>query len=316
MKVLVTGGAGFIGSHVVDVLLEAGHTVSVVDNLWERGGGKMENVNPQASFYRVDIRDAELADVFEKEQPEVVCHLAAQHSVKISTQDPVHDAQVNIVGLLNLLQCCARFSTRKIVFASSGATYGTVRTMPIDENTPQHPVSPYGITKMATEHYLRFWKDMYGLNWTSLRYGNVYGPRQDPAGEAGVIAIFAARILADEPVRIDWDGEQQKDYVYVRDIARANLLSLNRGDNQVFCIATGKGTSVNALYQRLVKMTGKEVKVIRASKRPGDIYLSYFDCTKAREQLGWGPQVGLEEGLRLTVEYFRQQVGKLPVPNG
>ncbi len=309
MKVLVTGGAGFIGSHVVDVLLQAGHAVAIVDNLWDRGGGRMENVNPRASFYQVDVRDADLGNVFERERPEAVCHLAAQHSVKISSEDPVHDAEVNILGLLNLLQCCTRFGARKVVFASSGATYGTVDRMPIDERTPQHPESPYGITKTATEYYLRFWQEMYGLEFTALRYGNVYGPRQDPTGEAGVIAIFARRILLGDPVRIDWDGKQQKDYVYVRDVARANLLALTQGDGEAFCIATGKGSSVNELYQKLSDIIGKQVEIIRAPKRPGDIYQSYFDCRKAKALLGWEAQVSLKEGLRLTAEYF---VSSLP----
>jgi UDP-glucose 4-epimerase len=307
MKVLVTGGAGFIGSHVVDVLLEAGHEVSIVDNLWEHGGGRMENVNPQARFHQTDVRDAALAEVFEKEQPEAVCHLAAQHSVKISTDDPAHDAQVNVLGLINLLQCCTRFGTRKVVFSSSGATYGTVDKMPIDEQTPQHPQSPYGITKLASEHYLRYWKDMYGLDFTSLRYGNVYGPRQDPAGEAGVIAIFAHAILMGGPVRIDWDGEQQKDYVYVHDIARSNLLALMRGGGEAFCIATGQGTSVNALYRGLADVAGYDVEIVHAPKRPGDIYLSYFDCRKAEKQLGWKPEIDLQKGLRLTMDYFRSR---------
>lgn len=304
MKVLVTGGAGFIGSHVVDILLEAGHDVCIVDNLWERGGGRLENVNPRARFYQVDIRDAVLAEVFERERPEAICHLAAQHSVKISTDDPKHDAQVNILGLINLLQCATRFGARKVVFSSSSATYGTVERMPIDEETPQRPESPYGITKLASEHYLRFWRGTYGLEFTSLRYGNVYGPRQDPTGEAGVIAIFAYAILRGQPVRIDWDGEQQKDYVYVRDVARANLLALTRGDGEAFCIGTGRGTSVNALYQKLTAIVGREVPIVRAPKRPGDIYLSYFNCRKAKELLGWQPDVDLESGLRLTVDYF------------
>jgi UDP-glucose 4-epimerase len=313
MQVLVTGGAGFIGSHVVDVLIEAGHRVSVVDNLWEHGGGRMENVNPQATFYRMDVRDAALAEVFEAERPEIICHLAAQHSVKISTDDPAHDAQVNILGLINLLQCATRFGTRKVVFSSSGATYGTVDSMPVDEDTPQHPQSPYGITKMASEYYLRFWKEMHGLDFTSLRYGNVYGPRQDPTGEAGVIAIFARAILLGQPVRIDWDGEQQKDYVYVGDVARANLLALTQGGDEAYCIATGKGTSVNALYRHLVDLIGHKAEIVQAPKRPGDIYLTYFDCRKAEELLDWKAETALEEGLRLTVEYFKATLTS-PIP--
>jgi UDP-glucose 4-epimerase len=306
MKVLVTGGAGFIGSHVVDTLLEAGHRVSIVDSLWERGGGRLENVNRQARFYQIDIRSPALADVLDDERPEAICHLAAQHSVKISTDDPMHDAQVNSLGLINLLQCATRFGIRKVVFSSSGATYGTVDKMPIDENTPQHPESPYAITKLSSEHYLRFWKEMHGLDFTALRYGNVYGPRQDPTGEAGVIAIFARAILLGQPVRIDWDGEQQKDYVYVRDVARANLLALADGSGQAFCIATGRGVSVNALYRGLANIIGHEVEIVQAPKRSGDIYLSYFDCRKAEEQLGWKAETGLEEGLNLTVDYFRR----------
>ena len=305
MRILVTGGAGFIGSHVVDILVAEGHQVSTVDNLWELGGGRMKHVNPQAQFYKVDVRDAALVDIFEQERPEAVCHLAAQHSVKISGDDPVHDAQVNVLGLVNLLQCCTRFGTRKVVFSSSGAIYGTVDEMPINENTPQRPQSPYGITKMASEYYLRFWREAHGLDFTSLRYGNVYGPRQDPTGEAGVIAIFAHAILRGEPVRIDWDGEQQKDYVYVRDVARSNLLALTGGSGEPFCIATGRGTSVNALYRGLAGIIGHEVEIVHAPKRPGDVYLSYFDCRKAEEQIGWKAEVDLEEGLHLTVDYFR-----------
>ena len=308
MKVLVTGGAGFIGSHVVDILLDAGHQVAIVDNLWEKGGGRMENVNPKAAFYKVDVRDAALAEVFDKERPQAICHLAANHSVKISTDDPVHDAQVNILGLINLLQCAEHFGARKVIFSSSGATYGTVEKMPINEVTPRNPESPYGITKMASEFYLRFWKELHGLDFTALRYGNVYGPRQDPTGEAGVIAIFARQILLGIPVRIDWDGEQQKDYVYVRDVARANLLALTKGSGEAFLIGTGFGTSVNALYRGLADIIGHEVEVVHAPKRPGDIYMTYFDCTKAKEQLGWSAETGLEEGLSFTVEFFKKSV--------
>jgi UDP-glucose 4-epimerase len=310
MKILVTGGAGFIGSHVVDTLLEAGHDVSIVDNLWARGGGRLQNVAPQARFYQVDVRSPALAHVLDEVRPEIVCHLAAQHSVAISTEDPIHDAQVNSLGLINLLQAATHFGVRKVVFSSSGATYGTVEAdkMPIDENTPQHPESPYAITKLSGEHYLRFWKGMHGLDFTALRYGNVYGPRQDPAGEAGVIAIFSRAVLLGQPVRIDWDGEQQRDFVYVGDVARANLLALEKGSGEAFCIGTGHGASVNALYRGLVDIVGHEVEIVRAPKRPGDIYLSYFDCRKAEAQLGWKAETSLEDGLRLTVDYFRARV--------
>ena len=309
MKVLVTGGAGFIGSHVVDALIEAGHGVIIVDNLWEHGGGKAENVNPQARFHRMDIRDPPLKSVFEEERPEAICHLAAQHSVKISTDDPVHDANVNILGLINILQNATRSGVRKVIFSSSGATYGTVEKMPVDETTIQRPESPYGITKMASESYLRFWKQLHGLDFTILRYGNVYGPRQDPMGEAGVIAIFARQILRNESVRIDWDCDQQKDYVYVEDVARANLFALTAGDGEVYCIASGQGTSVNTLYKSLADEIGHDVEIRRAPKRPGDIYLTYFDCSKAEREIGWKAEVGMEEGIRMTVNSFKENLG-------
>lgn len=311
MNILVTGGAGFIGSHVVDILIETGHRVSIVDNLWERGGGKLENLNPQAAFYKIDICDAALSEVFRKERPEVIYHLAAQPSVKTSTEDPALDANINILGLINVLQNATKFGVRKIIFSSSGASYGTIEKMPVDENTTQRPESPYGIAKTASEFYIRFWKNMYGLEFTILRYGNVYGPRQDPMGETGVIAIFSQQIINNEPIRIDWDGEQKKDYVYVEDVARANLLALNAGDGEVYCIAYGRGTSVNALYQSLVNEIGHGVEIRWAPKRPGDIYLSYFDCSKAHRELNWEPRVGFEEGLRLTVNCFKDSLVSL-----
>jgi len=226
MRILVTGGAGFIGSHIVDQYIAAGHEVAIVDNLWEEGGGKEANINPQARFFHTDITDETAMErVFNEIRPEVVNHQAAQPSVAISTRDPRLDARVNVLGLLNVLTNCTRVGTRKFIFASSGASYGTSDLQPVDEETPQRPESPYGITKMVAEHYLRYWHEANGLNYTALRYGNVYGPRQDPNGEAGVIAIFARHMLAHEPVRIDWDGEQQKDYVYVGDVAHASLLA-------------------------------------------------------------------------------------------
>ena len=318
MRILVTGGAGFIGSHIVDHYIAAGHDVAIVDNLWEGGGGKEANINPKARLYLADItEEASLERIFNEVRPQVLNHQAAQARVANSTSNPQLDARVNVLGLLNVMTNCARVGTRKIIFASSGATYGTPERLPVDEETPQRPESPYGITKMVAEHYLRYWHVATGLRYTAFRYGNVYGPRQDPNGEAGVIAIFANHFLAHEPVRIDWDGEQQKDYVYVGDVAYANLLALEHGDmagaspattilrNDIFCLGTGKGTSVNELYRILAKIIGYPVEIVHAPKRPGDIYLTYFDCSKAERLLGWKPEMSLEEGIKATVEFFR-----------
>ncbi|MHB8599966.1 MAG: SDR family NAD(P)-dependent oxidoreductase [Ktedonobacteraceae bacterium] len=306
MRILVTGGAGFIGSHIVDQSIAAGHEVAIVDNLWEEGGGKTENLNPKARFFKADITDEDAINrVFDEVRPEIVSHQAAQHSVSVSTKYPKLDARVNVLGLLNVLTNCTRVGAHKIVFASSGATYGTPVRLPIDEDVPQHPESPYGITKMVTEYYLRYWQEAHGLIYTALRYGNVYGPRQDPNGEAGVIAIFAKRFLNHESVRIDWDGEQQKDYVFVGDVARANVLALTGGDNNIFCIGTGKGTSVNEIYHELATITDFKPEIVRAPKRAGDIHLAYFNCAKAAQLLGWKPKVNMEEGIRATVDFFR-----------
>ncbi|HZR44283.1 MAG TPA: GDP-mannose 4,6-dehydratase [Ktedonobacteraceae bacterium] len=306
MRILVTGGAGFIGSHIVDQYIAAGHDVAIVDNLWSEGGGKLSNLNPKARFFKEDITDeAALARIFDEIRPEIVSHQAAQHSVAISTKDPKLDARVNVLGLLNVLTNCTRVGTHKIIFASSGATYGTPARLPLNEEVEQHPESPYGITKMVAEHYLRYWQEANGLNYTALRYGNVYGPRQDPSGEAGVIAIFAKRFLTHQPVRIDWDGEQSKDYVYVEDVAHANLLALNHGDHQIFCIGTGHAISVNEIYRTLARITNYEPEITRASKRPGDIYRAYFDYSKAHRILGWQPQTPFEKGVEATVASFR-----------
>ncbi len=306
MRILVTGGAGFIGSHVVDLYVNAGHEVSVVDSLWREGGGRPTNLNGKARFFQGDITDqAELQRIFAEVKPELVNHHAAQHSVALSTANPTMDAQVNVLGLINVLTNCAKVGTRKVIFASSGATYGTPARLPVDEEVVQRPESPYGITKMVAEYYLRYWHDAHKLNYTALRYGNVYGPRQDPGGEAGVIAIFAKRFLKHEPVRIDWDGEQKKDYVYVGDVARANLLALDRGDNDIFCIGTGEGTSVNKIYETLAQEVGFKPEIQRAPKRSGDIYLTYFNCSKADRMLKWKAQASLQDGIKYTVDFFR-----------
>jgi UDP-glucose 4-epimerase len=305
MRILVTGGAGFIGSHVVDALIGAGHEVAIVDSFWSHGGGRRANVNPKAQLFEVDIRDAGLADVFTKFRPEIVSHHAAQHSVAISTQEPLYDADVNVKGLLNVLTQAAQQQVSKVIFASSAATYGTPQHLPIDEQHPQLPESPYGITKMIAEHYLRYFATGPGLRYTALRYGNVYGPRQDPNGEAGVIAIFSGRILKGEPIRVDWDGEQQKDYVFVGDVARANLLAVESGDNEIINIGTGIGTSVNALHKSIAVAAGRDVEVVKAPKRPGDVYRCVFAIERAKAVLGWEPRTQLAEGIAKTVAYFR-----------
>jgi UDP-glucose 4-epimerase len=308
MKALVTGGAGFIGSHIVDALVDAGHSVCVVDNLWVKGGGKVENVNGVARFYETDIRDAvSLFDVFEAERPDIIYHEAAQHSVKISTQDPSLDAQVNILGLLNVLHACVAFDAKKIVFASSGAIHGPVKAMPIDEDTPQCPSCPYGITKMATEHYLRYWNEQHGLKYTVFRYANVYGPRQDATGEAGVIAIFTKRMIRGETITIKWDGEQTRDFVYVGDIAAANLMALSSGENETYCLGSGIGTSINSVYKKLATLTGVTMEPDRAPKTPGDQRHSRMDAGKARAELGWAPSIALAVGLQKTLDYFKSQ---------
>lgn len=307
MRIIVTGGAGFIGSHILDAYLEAGHDVLVVDSLWEHGGGRRVNVPSGVSLVHMDIRDEAIARIFADFKPDVVNHHAAQHSVAISMRDPIYDAQVNVVGLLNVLEQAARSGARKVIFASSGATFGNPQHLPIDEKTPQHPTSPYGITKMVGEHYLRFYRDSKALDFTALRYGNVYGPRQDPNGEAGVIAIFIARFLARQAVRIDWDGEQTRDYVYVADVARANVAALDRGSGECYVIGTGVPTSVNQIYRTLVDISGFQAPIERAPQRPGDARSAQFDAALARSELGWSPTTPLADGIRATYDHFQRE---------
>jgi UDP-glucose 4-epimerase len=310
MRIVVTGGAGFIGSHVIDAYRAAGHDVLVIDSLWEHGGGRRANVPENVSLVHMDVRDEAIGRVFADFAPEVVSHHAAQHSVAISVRDPLYDSQINVIGLLNVLECAQKSGVRKVVFASSGATFGTPEGLPIADDTPQHPSSPYGITKMVGEHYLRFYKASRGLDFTALRYGNVYGPRQDPNGEAGVISMFIGKFLAREPVRIDWDGDQTRDYVFVEDVARANLAALERGSGGCYVIGTGVRTSVNQIYRRLVEISGFEAPVIHAQQRPGDARDAQFDATRARLELGWTPSTDLPDGIRATYEYFERLSGR------
>lgn len=317
MKILLTGGAGFIGSHVADAYINQGHEVVIVDNL---STGRRENLNPQARFYEVDIRDFEaLEGIFQKERPEVVNHHAAQASVVISTEDPAEDARTNILGTLHLIELARRHGVRLFIYVSSGgAVYGEPRYLPCDEKHPVNPLSPYGVSKHAPEHYLYLYGLNYGLEYVILRYGNVYGPRQDPYGEAGVVAIFSERMLRDEPVYIYGDGEQHRDFVYVGDVVDFNLRVLDPSGlgslqdplGRVYNVGTGVGTTVNRIAAELASLTGYRRKPIYTDPRPGEVYRIHLDITKARRELGWEPRVPLREGLARTVEYYREELGR------
>ncbi|HHM24088.1 MAG TPA: SDR family oxidoreductase [Bacteroidetes bacterium] len=306
MTILVTGGAGFIGSNLVDAFLEKGHRVVVVDNLYM---GQMENLNPEAKFYLMDIRSPELAKVFELEKIDVICHQAAQMDVRKSVEDPLFDADVNVRGTLNLLQQAVKHGIQRVLFASTGgAVYGEQDYFPADEEHPTRPCSPYGITKLAVEKYLYYYHEVFGLEYTILRYANVYGPRQNPHGEAGVVAIFISRMLAGEQPIINGDGKQTRDFVYVGDVVRANLLALEKGVTDIFNVGTGIETDINTIFHEINKLIGKNFPEKHGPEKEGEQRRSVISYEKARRVLGWEPQVSLQEGLRRTVEYFREQM--------
>lgn len=304
MNVLVTGGAGFIGSHVVEGLIKEGFSPIVVDNL---STGKIENLNPKALFYQQDIEDEEMMErIFMLHKPVYVFHLAAQSSVSISVRNPVEDARTNILGTLVLLQKSVKYGVKKFIFSSTGgAIYGDNVNIPTSEEELPNPISPYGIAKLSVERYLDFFSKEYNLDYVSLRYSNVYGPRQDPYGEAGVVAIFTNKMLRGEKVTIFGDGEYIRDYIYVDDVVRANILAIEKGKNMVLNIGTGRGTTVNELFKMLKDIIGYTDEPVYAPPRKGDVRKSVLDCSKAKQILGWEPKVSLEEGLRRTVEYFK-----------
>jgi UDP-glucose 4-epimerase len=304
VRVLVTGGAGFIGSHIVDRLVEENHEVSVVDDL---STGKRKWVNPKARFYKADILSAKLERVFKKERPEIVDHHAAQINVRRSVKDPLFDAQVNILGLLNVLQLSVKYGIRRVLFASSGgAVYGEQQTFPATEEHAAHPLSPYGVNKLAGEHFLYYFRQNTGLATASLRYSNVYGPRQDPFGEAGVVAIFTQSLLRGESPLINGTGRQTRDFVFVEDVVDANMAVLHSGAEGVFNVGTGRETSVNDLCALLKRVTGIEVREQHGPEVAGEVPRSCLDASRLRKATDWVPKVSLEEGLQRTVDYFRQ----------
>jgi UDP-glucose 4-epimerase len=306
VKILVSGGAGFIGSHVTDAYVKAGHDVIVVDDL---STGHEHNLNPQAGFVRLDIRDrAGVAELMARERPEVLNHHAAQMDVRRSVADPVFDAQVNLIGLLNLLEEGRAHGLRRVLFASSGGTvYGEPEAVPVREEAPKEPLCPYGITKRGSELYLIYYAHLYGIGYAALRYANVYGPRQDPHGEAGVVAIFVGRLLRDEQPVINGTGEQSRDYVYVGDVARANLLALDSRFCGAVNIGTGVETTVRQLFALLCDATGVRKPEQFGPTKAGEQARSALDPSHAARTLGWTAEMPLAEGLARTVRYFREK---------
>ena len=305
MKILVTGGAGFIGSHVVDTYIANGYQVVVVDDL---STGRLSNLNSAATFYQMDIRSPELERVFEKERPDFVNHHAAQMDVRRSVADPLFDADVNIMGSINLLEQARKFEVKRFIYISSGgAVYGEPEYLPCDEKHPIQPICQYGASKYTVERYLYLYRHIYGLDYVVLRYGNVYGPRQNPHGEAGVVAIFTALMLSGQQVTINGDGEQQRDFVYVKDCANANLLALTCDKvNTVNNIGSGIGSSVNEIYWTLKAISGFDQEVYHGPAKLGETRRIYLDTTQAELNLGWRPTMRLQEGLAITVDYLQK----------
>lgn len=303
MRILVTGGAGFVGSHVVEAYVAAGHEVRVIDNL---STGRRVNVANGVQFYETDIHSNETARIFEDFKPDIVNHLAAQASVKLSTGDPVHDLAVNGGGTAKIAALSVLHGVKKMIYSSTGgALYGEPDFVPVTEDHPIKALSPYGTSKRVGEIYLDLYQRTQGLNYTILRYANAYGPRQDPHGEAGVCAIFTGLLLAGRECTIDGDGEQQKDYVYVGDIARANVLALEKGDGRALNIGTGRGISVNEIFSTLQKATGSTAPARHGPPRPGDVRNIWLDASLAKSVLGWEPQVSFAAGIQAAVDWLR-----------
>lgn len=305
MKILITGGAGFIASHIADAYIKLGHKVIVIDNL---STGRREFVNKKARFYKADIRArVEIERIIQSEQPEIINHHAAQISVRASVNDPLFDAQVNILGLLNLLEVGRKAKVAKIIFASSGgAIYGETNILPTPENfRPLQPLSPYGISKLTSEYYLNFYYQVYKIPYIALRYSNVYGPRQNPHGEAGVVAIFTRKLLHRETPTINGDGKQTRDYVYVGDVVEANKKALATSSFGAFNVGTGVETNVVELYESLKEIMKVDIKAKYDSARSGEQKRSCLDAKLAKKELGWQAKINFSEGLEKTVKYFR-----------
>ena len=309
MNILITGGAGFIGSNIADAYCEAGHRVVIVDDL---STGSIDNVNPKAKFSKIDIRSPEIENLFKENKFEIINHHAAQMDVRKSVADPKFDASVNVLGMLNVLEFGLKYGVKKVIFSSTGgAIYGEQDYFPADEQHPLRPLSPYGITKLATEKYLYYYQAVHGIRHVILRYANIYGPRQNPHGEAGVIAIFADKMLRGGAPVINGDGKQTRDYVYVSDVVRANLLALSPSYTGIFNIGTGIENDVNTLFRLIKKFSGAACEEKHGEAKIGEQVRSVIDHSKAKKVLGWEPTVTLEDGLKKTVEFFKGKLGKV-----
>ncbi len=303
MNVLVTGGAGFIGSNLADALIDDGHNVTIIDNLLT---GKRSNLPSKAKFYELDIASAEIDKIFEKGKFQIMFHLAAQMDVRKSVADPAFDAEINILGGINLLQAAVKYKVGKVIFSSTGgAIYGEQEEFPASENHAANPVSPYGVTKLAFEKYLFFYNFQHGLSYVSLRYANVYGPRQNSEGEAGVVAIFCKKLLSGEKAIINGDGLQTRDFVYVDDVVQANLLAMNFGSSMAFNVGTGIETDINTIFEKIKGCAGSSQERINLAPKPGEQRRSCISYEKIRRYMGWSPSVNLDQGIERTVAYFK-----------
>lgn len=304
-KICVTGGAGFIGSHICDRLIKDGHEVTIIDNLVT---GKKENINPSCEFLEVDIRDKNIKQIFEERKFDVLFHQAAQMNVRVSVQDPMYDSDNNITGSLNLYEACKATGVKKVIFASSGGTvYGEQDYHPCKEDHPLRPISPYGIGKMVNEKYLYYYNVEFGLDYACLRYGNVYGPRQNPHGEAGVVAIFAQRLIKGEQAVINGDGLITRDYIHIDDVVEANMRAMEEGVTGDFNVTTGIEHDVNYIFRELKKLTGSDMEEYHGPAKKGEQRRACCSPEKL-EKYGWRPKVGFEEGLKDTVAWFKENI--------
>lgn len=302
MKILVTGGAGFIGSHTVDMLIEEGYEVIVIDNL---ATGRIGNVNQKAEFYNEDIRDDSISNIFESEKPDYVIHLASQTDPNKSYESPVYDSQININGTINILECCVKNEVKKIVYASSTAVYGNPRKLPICEIDEKNPISQYGLSKLATESYIRLYCQLYNLKYTILRYSNVYGERDQLGERTSVIPIFINKLLIREKPKVFNDGNQTRDYIYVKDVVNANIQSLSRAENEDLNIGTGRQLKTIELYNIVASMIGVKMDAVYEDRRANDIQHIILNVNKASKLLGWAPEYSIVDGLINTIRYYQ-----------